>query len=341
MSIFSAVGDTKKKGSKSSKNDIPPPLLPRLNAYLASLPTVDKSRKVDCFHPSQIGTCPRAQILARMGAPAENNLFGGMELYQGMMVRIFDNGTASHERLQGYEKDMEILHGDWYCHYCKTEIKDKYGSKDMKCPKCKRSKFIEYNEIRINRPDLELYGKTDGRLTLNDVSFLQEIKTIKKEFYDVIASFAKIHMHPEGRVRLNMATLDTLVEDIQEAGNKKKCKPADMREVIKLIKKHIEQFAIYMYGTKSRYGVILYENKSNQLIEEFLITFTRDMIDPTINKIKYMQDCIEKSTLPLVEEMEVDYKCKECGVRRVCGSPKKIKALYATYNNIRFPGKKK
>lgn len=338
MSIFSATSSAKKskklvnKSKPVNKDKVPPPLLPVLNTYLANLPTVDKSRRVDCFHPSQISECPRAQILARLGANAANNRFGGVELYQGMMVRIFDNGTAGHERIQGYEKDMGILYGQWFCHYCKNKFpKEQYGSKDMECPHCKNKDYIEYAEIRIDRPDLDLYGKTDGMLTLKGCNFLQEIKTCKKEHYDVITSFCNLHRHSDGRVRLDFSMLDTLVDDIKASGNKRKCTPKDMRDVAALIKKHAEQFGIYLYGTKTRYGILLYENKSNQLMEEILITFTRSMIDPTIAKIKYMQELMKKSKLPNLEECEAEYKCSDCGVRRACSSEETIERLYARY----------
>ena len=74
-----------------------------LDLYLLSLNEEDNDRAINVNAPSQIGKCLRQRYYARTGATRDSNAV------DSRTRRIFDNGTKTHERLQGYLAEQGML----------------------------------------------------------------------------------------------------------------------------------------------------------------------------------------------------------------------------------------
>ena len=57
------------------------------------------------FHPSSIGGCPRATYFQTMSIPGDDDI-------KDNVLVIFDNGHHTHDRIQKYFKDSELMMTD-------------------------------------------------------------------------------------------------------------------------------------------------------------------------------------------------------------------------------------
>jgi hypothetical protein len=78
-------------------------VIPELEKYLSSLPATDDDRAQNVNSPSQAGNCLRAGFYSRIKAMRDSSTI------EGRLRRIFDNGTAVHERLQAYMLECGLL----------------------------------------------------------------------------------------------------------------------------------------------------------------------------------------------------------------------------------------
>jgi hypothetical protein len=61
---------------------------------------------------------------------------------------------------------------------------------------------------------------------------------------------------------------------------------------------HHVQLNVYMFCVKIPRGCLLYECKNDQKLKAFFVKQDRDILDPVLEKIKYVQDCIRRGVEP-------------------------------------------
>jgi len=59
---------------------------------------------------------------------------------------------------------------------------------------------------------------------------------------------------------------------------------------------HLWQLQIYMYLTNIHEGFLLYEDKNTQELKEFYIKYDPDLVAMLIERIKFVNECVEAST---------------------------------------------
>jgi len=63
---------------------------------------------------------------------------------------------------------------------------------------------------------------------------------------------------------------------------------------------HLIQINMYMFCTKIKEGIILYECKDNQELKEFQVKKDKKIIREMLRKIKYVQGCIKRKQTPIM-----------------------------------------
>jgi hypothetical protein len=61
---------------------------------------------------------------------------------------------------------------------------------------------------------------------------------------------------------------------------------------------HVWQLNIYMFCLGLEHGVLLYENKDNQELKEFIVNYDLNVVTPILDKIRYVQNCIMRNEAP-------------------------------------------
>lgn len=111
-------------------------IIEAIDQYLKSRPR--KWRKDRCFHPSALHLPAKALYDHYMGRDGEREL-------DPRTLRIFDNGSTVHERIQGYLKDAGLL---------------------------------VQAEVPVKNEQYEIFGHADGIVRLNGVEGVLELKSI-------------------------------------------------------------------------------------------------------------------------------------------------------------------
>jgi hypothetical protein len=165
-------------------------------------------REIRCFHPSSLHRSARELYWHYLNGDSDQG-FGPR------VLRIFDNGHAVHERLQGYLEEIGIL---------------------------KRS------EVPVENEEYEIKGHTDGILEVGGFEGVLEIKSMNStQFYSCYAPKAD----------------------------------------------HLIQINVYMFCLGIPRGCLLYECKDDQELKEFYVKQDAQILDPILEKIKYVQECLK------------------------------------------------
>jgi hypothetical protein len=93
---------------------------------------------------------------------------------------------------------------------------------------------------------------------------------------------------------------------------------------------HAEQLNIYMFclsrlgyvsghgpvsGKNLKWGIIVYENKNNQQIKEYLLSMDHKIIDPVLEKLNYVKDHLQRGVRP---PKVVNDGCRWCDIKLDC-----------------------
>ena len=186
-------------------------IISAIDQYLKNRPK-DK-RAIRCFHPSSLHKSPKE--LYHHYLYGDNN-----QQFEPRVLRIFDNGHAVHDRLQGYISEIGIL---------------------------------KKSEVPIRNDEYEIKGHTDGIIKIGEVEGILEIKS------------------------MNVNTFYSLYSPKED---------------------HLIQVNVYMFCTGISRGCLLYECKDNQELKEFFVKQEANILDPILEKIKYVQICIRQGKEP-------------------------------------------
>jgi hypothetical protein len=185
-------------------------ILKIIDDYLRKRPK--DQRAIRCFHPSSLHK--PEEYLLKAYFEGDN----GAEA-SPRVLRIFDNGKATHERLQKYLKEAGVL---------------------------------LQAEVPVINAEYEIRGSADGIVEIGGAKGVLEIKSINSQgFYGLFEPKAE----------------------------------------------HLMQINVYMFCSGIPRGVLLYENKNDQEIKEFLLKQDSGVLEPVLEKIRRVQKQIEKSVV--------------------------------------------
>lgn len=141
------------------------------------------------YHPSGLSDCARLEVYKKMG-------FKGGK-HSPKLIRVFNNGSYVHTRIQWYLGEMGVLKGFWFCPQCATKY---WGlKKDHPENKCTREMEPEYKEVPIQDDEIMMRGHADGIVVLEGQEYLLEIKSINDNGFKNLTEAMEHH-----RVQANL-----------------------------------------------------------------------------------------------------------------------------------------
>ncbi len=81
---------------------------------------------------------------------------------------------------------------------------------------------------------------------------------------------------------------------------------------------YIEQICLYLHLLKLDKGVIIVECKDDQELLEFWLDYDENLARRLIDKIKFVNLCIDTNQIPLREYQRDSYQCVYCDFRKTC-----------------------
>lgn len=276
-----------------------------LDEYLFRKANEPNDRAVNVNAPSQAGKCNRANYFMRMQEDSDGTI-------DPRTQRIFDNGSYTHERLQTYLLEMELLAMD---------------------------------EVPLINDPYHIQGHTDGFLQLDggEIAIL-EIKSINDNQFGQLKD-AKEEHKKQGLIYLYCAeerrkflhrTYKTEKEfndswhiryryfelhyDHMKSGRKFTREEKIYNEVML----NMLSDNILFHTDKPLTKVIfLYENKNNQELKEFVVErniSTEPILDEVLKDYKYLNECIENEVVPPRPQgaTKSSQMCRWCSYKNSC-----------------------
>lgn len=253
-----------------------------LNLFLETKASADSDRAINVNAPSQAGQCMRHNFYMRKQYESDGTI-------DARTLRIFDNGTKVHERLQSYLLEMHLLIID---------------------------------EVPLLNDTYNIQGHTDGFLDLGDEVAILEIKSINDNQFNNLKDAKEEHKRQgliylycaEERRKALQAKYKTLDEFF--AGENKRV------EYYKKKYQHMKDGKKYTRDQKISHEValnticddilfqtekpitkviFLYENKNNQELKEYLVernTVTEHILTEVLNEYKQLNEYCDNNTVP-------------------------------------------
>lgn len=271
-------------------------VLPKLNKYLLSIGD-DEDRKHGMNSPSGASSCLLAQYMLRTGVKRNN-------VVEPRTRRIFDNGTHVHIRLQEYLKKEGIL-------------------------------VLE--ETPVWNKDLKILGHCDGLLKISKLGLgILEIKSMNSNQFSALKQAkpdhimqAQVYMYCLEKLRLKLQDTNNAQEfeakkeailneyyDLQDSfvtAGKKFTK----EEKIEMKMEEMEQALNILYGCLKPIDTmsLIYENKNDQDIKEFIVKWDEELVETIIERYEYLNECVENGEQP---PRPPEATAKSCSTCRYC-----------------------
>ncbi len=239
--------------------------------------------------PSGIGGCMRASYYNRCFAKKTNANDDPRSL------RILNNGTFVHERLQGYLKEAGVLLLD---------------------------------EAPVFNVEYEVMGNTDGLLKDGDRLSILEIKSINSNGFNALTDAkpehklqASLYMYCLDEMRKKVLLGDgewlrnlykTKLESFLEDG-RKYTKEQKLEKKMAIFDKTLE--LLEKYPKPIRKIIFLYECKDTQELKEFPFEWDRDLISDLLNRCKEINKYVAEGIIPKKDNTRY---CKWCAFKDLC-----------------------
>ena len=258
-------------------------------------------RAINVNSPSSVGTCPRASYYRRIGVERDSNSVNARTR------RIFENGDGVHERLQGYLKEMGILLMD---------------------------------EVPIINTKYLIQGHTDGLLQLSASELgVLEIKSINDRGFTQLKDAkeehkmqALVYLYGLEERRKSLRKLKTfpskekLFKEYQKFYTHMKDGSkfsAEEKLNFQCELSYNRDFILFSTRVALEKCIILYENKNNQELKEFIISMddeNTDKLNIHLSIFEYINQCVEEKIEP----------------ERICSSKSDSLGRWCNYKNSCF-----
>lgn len=275
-----------------------------LDRYLYEQANKPNDRAVNVNAPSQAGKCNRANYYMRNQVEGD----GGID---PRTQRIFDNGTYTHERLQAYLIDMDLLLMD---------------------------------EVPLLNEEYNIQGHTDGFLNLDPEVAILEIKSInsrgfsdlkdaKEEHkrqglvYLFCAEERRLYLHNTYKTEEEFnASYEERAEYFRQhyqhmKGGRKFTREQKIQNEVDL--NLLSDNILFHTDTPITKVVFLYENKDTQELKEIVLERTIS-IEPILTEVlsdyKYLNECCKRGEVPPRPDgaSKASMMCKWCSYKNTC-----------------------
>lgn len=274
-----------------------------LDRFLFEQANKPNDRAVNVNAPSQAGKCNRANYYMRKQYDSDGSI-------DPRTQRIFDNGTYTHERLQAYLIEMELLLMD---------------------------------EVPLINDPYNIQGHTDGFLNLSDEVAILEIKSIndnqfgqlkdaKEEhkcqglIYLYCAEDRRIWLHETYKTEEEFnASYDERYKYFEEhyqhmVGGRKFTREQKIENEVML--NMLSDNILFHTDKPITKVVFLYENKNNQELKEFVVErnlTTEPILLEVLERYEILNKCCENDELPDREGTSKSCNmCRWCNYKNEC-----------------------
>lgn len=268
-----------------------------LDRFLFEQANKPNDRAVNVNAPSQAGKCNRANYYMRKQYDSDGSI-------DPRTQRIFDNGTYTHERLQAYLIEMELLLMD---------------------------------EVPLINDPYNIQGHTDGFLNLSDEVAILEIKSINDNqfgqlkdakdehkcqglIYLYCAEDRRIWLHETYKTEEEFnASYDERYKYFEEhyqhmVGGRKFTREQKIENEVML--NMLSDNILFHTDKPITKVVFLYENKNNQELKEFVVErnlTTEPILLEVLERYEVLNKCCENDELP-----DREGTSKSCNICRWC-----------------------
>ena len=274
-----------------------------LDRFLFEQANKPNDRAVNVNAPSQAGKCNRANYYMRKQYDSDGSI-------DPRTQRIFDNGTYTHERLQAYLIEMELLLMD---------------------------------EVPLINDQYNIQGHTDGFLNLNDEVAILEIKSIndnqfsqlkdaKEEhkcqglIYLYCAEDRRIWLHETYKTEEEFnASYDDRYKYFEEhyqhmVDGRKFTREQKIENEVML--NMLSDNILFHTDKPITKVVFLYENKNNQELKEFVVErnlTTEPILLGVLDRYEILNKCCENDEVPDREGTSKSCNmCRWCNYKNEC-----------------------
>jgi hypothetical protein len=286
LSLKKVFNVLKKKGT----------LIPAIDKYLLGLPS-DNDRGHGLNSPSGVSSCPRSQVYNRRGEKRDGIL-------EPRTLRIFNNGTHTHVRLQEYL---------------------------LKCG------LLLMDEVPVYSKKYQILGHTDGIIRLNKFSLaILEIKSINSNGFSNLIDAKDEHKE---QAQVYMYCTEIFRQEIRKCKTKRelnKFRSSFLGELRKLMETFVVEGHKFTKEEKIDFElkkwdnlidilwdctkpitemIFLYENKDNQELKEYSVMWDEERVAEILEKYEYINEYIEKDEIP---DRPEEAKGKSSSVCRWC-----------------------
>lgn len=275
-----------------------------LDRYLYEQANKPNDRAVNVNAPSQAGKCIRANYYMRNQYESDGSI-------DPRTQRIFDNGSYTHERLQSYLLDMDLL-------------------------------FME--EVPLLNDEYNIQGHTDGFLNLDPEVAILEIKSINSRGFSELKDAMEEHKC-QGLIYLFCAEERRV--QLHEEYKTEEAFNASFKERAEYFAKHYQHMQsgrkytreqkiqnevelnllsdniLFHTDTPINKVVFLYENKDTQELKEFVLErtiSTEPILTEVLKRYEYLNECCDKRVVPKRPQgaSKSSMMCKWCGYKNTC-----------------------
>jgi hypothetical protein len=281
-------------------------IIKKLDQYLLTMNDRDEDRRWDINSPSSAGKCPRSIVYSRLNYETDACHVDARSR------RIFDNGTHVHLRLQEYMLESGILHMD---------------------------------EVPVFDDVLQIQGHTDGLINISKFEAgILEIKSINDNGYKSLVDAKEEH---KMQATVYMYCLENRRKYLKEHYKTqedfdKYLKSKAYEKFIRAHYKHIKdgskhtaeeklQFKLECHKKSDTilYGlarpikkmIFLYEDKNDQDLKEYCVTWNEDMIEQIKEKYHYINEYVASKEIPPRPEdvtSKNSQSCRFCSYKSEC-----------------------
>lgn len=275
-----------------------------LDFFLEKQANADNDRAVDVNAPSQAGQCMRHNYYIRKQYDSDGDIGARTQ-------RIFDNGTYTHERIQNYLLEMNLLICD---------------------------------EVPLLNEEYNIQGHTDGFLDLSeDEVAILEIKSINDNQFNQLKD-AKEEHKKQGLIYLYCAeerrqqlrskykTLEEFYASQEERAEYYRSKYQHMKGGRKFTREEKIQHEVdlnlicddILFRTEKPITkvIFLYENKNTQDMKEYCVkrsTVTEHILTGVLNEYQALNEYCEEDELPPREGTSKSCQtCRWCSYKLEC-----------------------
>lgn len=275
-----------------------------LDFFLEKQANADNDRAVDVNAPSQAGQCMRHNYYMRKQYDSDGDIGARTQ-------RIFDNGTYTHERIQNYLLEMNLLICD---------------------------------EVPLLNEEYNIQGHTDGFLDLpEDEVAILEIKSINDNQFNQLKD-AKEEHKKQGLIYLYCAeerrqqlrskykTLEEFYASQEERAEYYRSKYQYMKGGRKFTREQKIQHEVdlnlicddILFRTENPITkvIFLYENKNTQDMKEYCVersTVTEHILTGVLNEYQALNEYCEEDELPPREGTSKSCQtCRWCSYKFEC-----------------------